>query len=159
MKTIVSIVLVLIFVAPSGIAQQQAPVRPQSSSETAETAPQVPYRIVGTMSQLMIDIIYPTSNDIFYIGRTPPSNDREWAAIERSALILAESGNLLMMPGRARDQGDWIKDSKMLVDAGNAAFKAAKAKELDAGLAVNEQLVAACINCHQQYRPNYRRRN
>src|SRR6266571_1599723 len=100
---------------------------------------------VGTMSQLMVEIIYPTSDDIFYIGRTPPSSDREWASIERSALILAESGNLLMMPGRARDQGDWIKDSKMLVDAGNAAFKAAKAKDMEAELALNEQLVAACI--------------
>jgi len=122
-------------------------------------AQQPTFQIVGTMSQLMIDIIYPTSNDIFYIERTPPSNDWEWAAIERTALILAESGNLLMMPGRARDQGDWIKDSKMLVDAGNAAFKAAKAKDMDAVLAVNEQLVASCTTCHQQYRPNYRRRN
>src|SRR5438128_9989830 len=99
------------------------------------------FKIVGTMSQLMIDIIYPTSDDIFYIERTPPANDRDWGAIERSALMLAESGNLLMMPGRARDQGDWIKDSKMLVDAGNAAFKAAKAKDLAAVVALNEQLV------------------
>ena len=127
--------------AGASIAQQQSPFQP-----------------VGTMSQLMIDIIYPTSDDIFYIGRTPPSSDSQWAAIERSALTLAESGNLLMMPGRARDQGDWIKDSKMLVDAGNAAFKAAKAKDLDAVLALNEQLVTACTTCHQQYRTNYRRR-
>src|ERR1700704_5179834 len=116
------------------------------------------FRIVGTMSQLMIDIIYPTSDDIFYIERTPPVNDRDWAAIERSALMLAESGNLLMMPGRARDQGDWIKDSRMLLDAGNAAFKAAKAKDIPAIVALNEQLVTSCTTCHMQYRPNYRRR-
>jgi hypothetical protein len=116
------------------------------------------FQPVATMSQLMIDIIYPTSDDIFYIGRTPPSNDREWAAIERSALTLAESGNLLMLPGRARDQGDWIKDSRMLVDAGTAAFKAARAKDMEAVLALNEQLVTSCTTCHMQYRSNYRRR-
>ena len=116
------------------------------------------FKIVGTMSQLMIDIIYPTSDDIFYVERTPPANDRDWAAIERSALMLAESGNLLMVPGRARDQGDWIKDSRMLGDAGNAAFKAAKAKDLAAVVAVNEQLVLSCTTCHMQYRANYRRR-
>src|SRR5215510_12294938 len=98
-------------------------------------AQQSPFQPVATMSQLMVDIIYPTSDDLFYIGRTPPSNDQEWAAIERSALMLAESGNLLMMPGRARDQGDWIKDAKLLVDAGTAAFKAAKAKDMAAILA------------------------
>jgi hypothetical protein len=118
---------------------------------------QATFQPVGTMSQLMIDIIYPTSNDLFYIERTPPMTDAEWGAIERSALSLAESGNLLMMPGRARDQGDWIKDSKMLIDAGTKAFKAAKAKDMSAILALNEELVASCTTCHTQYRQNYRR--
>jgi len=126
---------------------------------TGVSLAQSTFQPVGTMSQLMIDIIYPTSDDIFYIFRTPPTNDREWAAIERSALTLAESGNLLMLPGRARDQENWIKDAKMLVDAGTVAFKAAKAKDIEALLAVNEQLVTSCTTCHMQYRPNYRRRN
>lgn len=116
------------------------------------------FRIVGTMSQLMVDIIYPTSDDMFYIERNPPSNDHEWGAVERSALMLAESANLLMMPGRARDQGDWIKDARLLLDAGNAAFRAAKAKDMAAIVALNEQLVASCTTCHMHYRPNYRRR-
>ena len=155
MKTMVLTVLVLIFVALAGIAQQQVAVAPQSSSETA---PQFPYRIVGTMSQLMVDIIYPTSNDIFYIVRKPPSNDAEWEAIQRSALTLAESANLLLMPGRARDQDKWIADSRLLLDAGNLAFKAAKAKDYEAIVALNEQLVTACTTCHRDYRPNYGRR-
>jgi cytochrome c553 len=121
-------------------------------------AQQSPFQSIGTMSQLMIQIIYPTSDDIFYIERNPPSNDREWAAIERSALTLAEAGNLLMMPGRARDQENWIKDSKLLVDAGAAAFRAARAKDMAAIVALNEQLVTSCTTCHMQYRPNYRRR-
>jgi len=113
---------------------------------------------VGTMSQLMVDIIYPTSDDIFYIGRTPPSNNAEWGSIQRSALMLAESGNLLMVGSRARDQGNWIKDAKLLVDVGAAAYKAARAKDMDAILALNEQLYTACVTCHQDYRPNYGRR-
>ena len=113
---------------------------------------------VGTMSQLMVDIIYPTSDDIFYIGRTPPSNNAEWGAIQRSALMLAESGNLLMVGSRVRDQGNWIKDAKLLVDVGAAAYKAARAKDMDGILALNEQLYTACVTCHQDYRPNYGRR-
>src|SRR2546425_4547426 len=155
MKTMVSTLLVLMLVALVGIAEQLPPVVPQSSSQTA---PQGPYRIVGTMSQLMVDIIYPTSNDIFYIVTNPPSNDGQWAAIQRSALTLAESANLLLMPGRARDQDKWITDSRLLLDAGNLAFKAAKAKDFDAIVALNEQLVTACTTCHRDYRPNYGRR-
>jgi len=63
-----------------------------------------------------------------------------------------------MMDRRARDQGDWIKDSKLLIDVGTAAYKAAQAKDLNAVLALNEQLNTACVTCHEQYRPNYRRR-
>ena len=155
MKTMVSTLLVLMLVALVGIAEQLPPVVPQSSSETA---PQGPYRIVGTMSQLMVDIIYPTSNVVFYIVTNPPSNDGEWAAIQRSALTLAESANLLVMPGRARDQDKWITDARLLLDAGNLAFKAAKAKDFDAIVALNEQLVTACTTCHRDYRPNYGRR-
>src|SRR6266704_3304652 len=73
-------------------------------------AQQPTFQIVGTMSQLMIDIIYPTSNDIFYIERTPPSNDREWAAIERTALILAElQQKKLAATSCLREKSRWLR--------------------------------------------------
>ena len=40
-----------------------------------------------------------------------------------------------------------------------AAYKAAKAKDLDAVLALNEQLYNSCVYCHEDYRPNYRKRS
>jgi len=116
------------------------------------------FQPVGNMSQLMIDVIYPTSDAIFYVERNPPQNDHDWSVLRANALTLAESGNLLMMGARARDQGEWIKDAKLLVDAGAAAFKAAQAKDLNAVVGLNDQLYTACVTCHQTYRPNYRRR-
>jgi cytochrome c553 len=117
-----------------------------------------PFQRVGTMSQLMIDIIYPTSDAVFYIDRQPPKTEKEWNDFRGQALMLAESGNLLMMEGRARDQDQWMKDAKLLVDVGAAAVKAARAKDVDAILALNDQLYAACVTCHEQYRPNYGKR-
>ena len=116
------------------------------------------YQPVGTMSQLMVDIIYPASDAIFYVERTPPQNERDWNILRSNALMLAESGNLLMMDSRARDKGDWMKDAKLMVDVGAAAFKAARARDLAAIVALNDDLNTACVTCHQQYRPNYRRR-
>src|SRR2546421_5778272 len=49
-------------------------------------APASYFQNVATMSQLMVQMIYPTSNDIFYIGRKPPQTDYEWGLVERSAL-------------------------------------------------------------------------
>ena len=110
---------------------------------------------VGNMSQLMINIIYPTSDAIFYVDRDEPKNEVQWNALANQALMLAESGNLLLMPGRARDQGEWVKDAKMMIDAGAAAFKAAQAKDMDGIVALSEQLSNSCIACHLKYRPGY----
>src|SRR5665213_1259574 len=79
------------------------------------------FQPVGNMSQLMIDVIYPTSDAIFYIERNAPQNDHDWGMVRMNALTLAESGNLLMMDRRARHKGDWINDSKLLLDVGTTA--------------------------------------
>ena len=117
--------------------------------------PSEPLQPVATMSQLMLDIIYPASNDILLvIHRGGPSDNRDWASLRRNAITLAESGNLLMMRGRARDQGDWMKYAKMLVDVGTAAYKAAQAQDTSALFSLSESLDSSCTTCHKQYRPN-----
>ncbi len=109
----------------------------------------------ATMKQLMVDLIHPASNDILlFINRGSASDEKEWAAVRRSAVTLAESADLLMARGRARDQGDWMKDARMLADVGTAAYKAAQAKDTKALAALAEPLDAACTACHKQYRPN-----
>lgn len=114
-----------------------------------------PFREVGSVSQLMVDIIYPTSDALFYIERNPPKNDHDWNMIRGTALTLAESGNLLLMGSRARDQDRWVKDTQLMIDAGKAAFKAAQKKDMQAILDLNEQLSTSCTTCHVHYRPNY----
>ncbi|HLW76731.1 MAG TPA: hypothetical protein VKS01_07085 [Bryobacteraceae bacterium] len=116
------------------------------------------YQPVGTMTQLMVDIIYPQSDGLFYIERNPPKNDHDWGIIRGYALTVAESGNLLMMDGRARDQGEWIKDSKLMIDAAAAAYKAAQNKDMQGILDLSERLSNSCIACHLKYRPGYGKR-
>lgn len=116
----------------------------QSSEPVAPTA---------TVKQLMLDLIHPSSNEILLaIYRGGPKDEKEWAAVRRSGITLAESGSLLML--RARDQGDWPKDAKLLVEAGNAAYKAAQAKDATALAALAAAIDASCTTCHRHYRPN-----
>jgi cytochrome c553 len=118
-------------------------------------APSEPFPPAASVKQLMLDLIHPSSNDILLvIYRGGPKDEKDWAAVRRSAVALAESGNMLMVRGRARDQGDWMKDAKLLVDAGNAAYKAAQAKDGSALAALAGAVDASCTTCHKQYRPN-----
>jgi hypothetical protein len=113
----------------------------------AQTAP--------TMKQLMLDLIHPASNNLLLlINRGGPNNEAEWAEARRSALTLAECGNLLTAPGLGRDQNQWLKDARTLADAGSAAYAAASAKDAKALAAAAERLDASCTDCHKQYRPN-----
>ena len=122
-------------------------------AQTAADRP--PTRNVGSMSDLMVKIIYPTSDALFYIESRAPKTDSEWTALEGQALMLAESANLLMMPGRARDQQQWMADSKLLLEAGTAALAAVKARDIAAISALSDQLLESCTSCHRHYRPNY----
>src|SRR5689334_12333499 len=118
-------------------------------------APSEPFPPVASVRQLMLDLIHPSSNEILLaINRGGPKEDRDWSAVRRAAVTVAESGNLLMVRGRVRDQGDWMKHAKLLVDAGNAAYKAAQAKDNSALAPVAGALDASCTTCHKQYRPN-----
>jgi hypothetical protein len=109
----------------------------------------------STMSELMVKIIYPASDAIFYITTREPKSEAEWVELQGKALAVAESANLLMMPGRARDQDRWMQDAQLMLDAGRAAFRAAKAKDVAALDALNDQLYTSCTSCHSHYRTNY----
>lgn len=116
------------------------------------------FQPVGTMYQLMVHMIFPASDAVFYIERDAPKTEVQWNAFRMQALTLAESANLLMMPTRARDQGEWIKDSKMMLEAGAAAYQAALDKDIQGVLATTDKLTESCIACHQTYRKNYPKR-
>jgi len=110
---------------------------------------------VGTMSDIMVSMVYPAANNILLAAyRGGPQDDKEWLSVQRNAVLLAESGNVLLMRAPAGGQSDWAKDAKILVDAGAAAYKAARAKDANALLAVAQPLNATCTSCHKQYRAN-----
>ena len=141
--------LVLMQAVVIGAQAPSAPARPATSATAA-----APTLRVGTMSELMVHLIYPTSDAVFYVSSRTPSTDAEWTTLQAQTLTLAESANLLMMPGRTR-AGQWNKDARQMLDGAAAAFKGAKAKDVAAIEAVSDQLLESCTSCHKAYRPNY----
>jgi hypothetical protein len=135
-------------------AQTPTPSRPAAPAP----APAAPIRPVGTMSELMVHVIRPTSDAVFYITSRAPSTGEEWAALQSQTLMLAESATLLLLPAHARGRAQWIADTRLMLDAGKKAFEAAKAKDVAALEALNDALYQSCVTCHQHFRPGYGRR-
>jgi hypothetical protein len=87
-----------------------------------------------------------------------------WQAVENAALALAESANLLLIPGRTCANGlpvpmnnpDWLKFVQELRDAGMKAYTAAQSKNQDKMVEAADTLSASCANCHKKWREKAR---
>jgi hypothetical protein len=139
--------------AACATAPQPEPTDAADPATSASTG----YR-VATMSELMVDVIYPTSDAVFYIDTRTPTTSEEWMTLQSQTLMLAESANLLMRPDRALDDDGWMRDARLLLDAGAAAYRAAKDRDVGELEALSNPLYESCVRCHADYRPDYPRR-
>jgi len=80
-----------------------------------------------------------------------PVDDAGWQAVYNAAAVVAETGNLLMLPGRAEDNGDWMEYSAALITVGQEAMAAAEAKDAQVVFDVGGKLYLVCVACHQAY--------
>jgi hypothetical protein len=132
----------------------------------------------ANLAQVMRGIPFTFSNIVFDAQAEDPGAPRKpaevtagatetfknvyggWQEVENSALALAETANLLMIPGRLCENGKPVpvqeetyrKAVEGLAAAGRAAYKAAQSKSMDAIVEVSDTVATACANCHEPYR-------
>ncbi len=83
-----------------------------------------------------------------------------WEGVENAALMLAEAANLIMIPDRLCENGlavpleneDFRMFAQGLAEAGQAAYRAAQSRDLDAMIEVSGPVSNACFFCHEIYR-------
>jgi hypothetical protein len=188
---------VLVLLALPALAAAQAPssaARPATPPAAARPRPasaSTRYVITGTIKELMHGVIDPSADaiwdavsfDITAAGvvETIPRTNEDWYAVRRHALILAESANLLRVPGRKvapatpipslvdeppapedlppdqiqilidRDRTKFMQLSQGLIDAAVLAIRAADVKSVDRLSEAGDQLDRACEACHSEY--------
>jgi hypothetical protein len=123
--------------------------------------PPSPFRPVADVKQLMASVIEPAADEYWDavgtivdakgVTEIAPKTDEEWKAVRDHAYVFTEGGNLLMMSGRAKDDGDWIRLSQALVEVGQRAIKAAESKDTKAVFDVGAEVYQACVDCHAKY--------
>jgi len=139
-----------------------------------------PQQVRANLNQLMRGVLYPAANVVFFAQADNPGDVKPvpgqdpsmatdpltstfggWLAVENAALALAESANLLSIPGRSCANGvptptndpAWAMFVQDLRDASMTAYKAAQAKEgQEKMIDVGETLSKACAGCHRKWR-------
>ena len=150
-----------------------------SARLAASSAPSFP--ATGTLNQVMRGILFPSSNVLFDVQTRDPgaapnggvaradaatTSNRygdvysPWQVVDAAAISIAESGPLLMQPGRRCENGkpvpvdrdDWKRYVQGVVDAGRAAYRASQLRSQDAVSEATNGISDACANCHRVYR-------
>ena len=171
------VVVAAVMISHVGLgAQAPAKPAPAKPAAAAPARPAAGARVQGNLLQVMRGVIYPASNVVFAAQEDPaavkPAEDPStspnplsstyggWNAVENAGISLAESANLLTLPGRRCSNGkpvpmqnaDWAPFVQGLRDAGMAVYKAAQSKNQDTVLEAVDQMTVACSNCHDVYR-------
>jgi hypothetical protein len=144
------------------------------------------YTLTATIRDLMDATIDPNADYVWDSVETivtregttkkEPRTDEEWLAVRRHALALAESTNLLIMPGRQvaapgakaedpridfqpeeiqtlmnQNRADWTALARGLHDAAMLSVKAADSRSVPQLLDAGDTLDQACEACHRKY--------
>ena len=149
-------------------------------SLVAQTPPSnADQQVHADLNQLMRGALYPAANVVFAsqnddpeelkkAGKGDPSMATDplnaafggWVAVENAALTLAESANLLTIPGRNCSNGlpvpvkdaAWAAFVQQLRSGSVQAYQAAKTKDQDKMIDASNAVNASCEGCHRRWR-------
>jgi cytochrome c556 len=141
------------------------------------------YKTTFTIREIMDAMVMPPAEAVWgavsYVDGpepTGPKNDEEWTKVRRHAITLAESADLILMPGRrtakpgekavdpksqldpeqidaliAKDRPDWTQQAHKLHDAAMAVAKATEQKNGKELASAGDALLEVCSKCHEKY--------
>ncbi len=121
----------------------------------------VQFKATASVHELMVWLLEPAADVLWdsagYViteageQDLQPTTDEGWDAVRNNATTVAEAGNLLMMPGYAADNGDWMEYAEGLIAAGIGAREAAQARDADALFQAGARVYSVCLACHNRY--------
>ena len=130
----------------------------------AQVSAQANYDTTLNMQELMAFVLEPAADGLWSTAgwvedrdgyrELYPTTDEGWEQVVASAAMVAESGNLLTLPGRALDNDAWIVYSQGLTQAGFRAMAAAATRNKDDLFQAGADIYSVCSACHQAYDPD-----
>jgi hypothetical protein len=124
-------------------------------------AAEEPYAPVANLQELMATVVDPAAD--FYwdaVGwiidengteELRPTSPEEWDLVRNAAFVVAESGNLMMMQGRAIDEEAYSTFAQAMVSVGRRAIEVAEARDEMGVFDVGAEMYAVCTGCHATY--------
>lgn len=121
--------------------------RAESPSETKTTAQPVE----DNMHEFMEYVFQPTYMRLKVAMASEPTDNGTWKAIKSDALILAESGNLLLIRKPKEHADVWTQHSVAVRELGGNLYQAARKKDYESARRNYSSMLMKCNSCHDKF--------
>jgi hypothetical protein len=101
---------------------------------------------------LHAQLITPASDALFQAESNLPATQDQWQRIVARAGDLVRAASELGSIPFAKGQGEWLEFARALRAGAEQAARAATARDQDALVSANGEIVSACEDCHTKYR-------
>lgn len=156
--------LVLSTLAATAALVSACSAPPAEQASTAQAAPATAAPPAAPSSPVsinaeMVALVDHAGHELWDVEKADPKAKIDWANVEHHAIQLAAAGTLVRSAGTGVNDREWVasaswqKWAQAMSDAGTAALKAAQAKNRDALVTANGQLVESCEGCHKEFKP------
>ena len=147
-------VLALAFalLAASGSAQtRRTQPQPQQKNEKQPFTPK--FEALAETRLLMEGMAHPNYRSLQKLLKDRPADNETWTFVRGQALLLAESGNLLLLrPPRNNGRDTWMKLAMAMRDEAAELARKAAARNHPGSKTALVNVANSCNKCHQTFR-------
>jgi cytochrome c556 len=127
------------------------PAVPQAQRAKAPAKPKL--EPVAETQLLMDGLNQANFRGLEKLLKEKPADAESWTYARGQALLIAETGNLLMLrPPRNRGQDAWMDRAADLRDSATTLARAAGRRDFERSRATLGELAKSCNRCHQTFR-------
>lgn len=146
------------FLVPASLLGIGCLFLPLAQSQPAASTNKYRLEPVADTKLLMEGLANPNLRGLGKILAEKPADAEAWGFARGQALLVAETGNLLLVrpPRSEAGQGTWMKHASELREAGSTLARAAAAKDYARARVELAGLANVCNRCHQAFRVAHR---
>ena len=146
----------VVVLAACGSSAPEQPAQPPPAAAPTTARPEV------SINAVMVALVDHAAHNLWSVEQADrtPKTDEDWRVVEEHAVQMAAAGPAITVGGTGTSDSVWVMApswhgyAQRMSDAGAAALAAAKARNMDALVAANGQLVESCEACHKEFKPD-----
>lgn len=111
------------------------------------------FKAVAETKLIMQGVTFPNFEGMERLLKEQPANVQSWAFVRGQALLVAETGNLLMLrPPRGNGKNVWFSDAAKMRETATELARAAAKKDYVKSRTLLVNLANRCNSCHTTFR-------